>query len=117
MSSIVEYRDNVQPLNEYPARIISPSRPSACCADHMDILGPARIEGLWRYVYRRCAVCGYTVRNFYAVSWLALEEQWQRDCPDLTHWRIRLKRKHAMQGVQPIRKSKPAARRSCRTAA
>ena len=96
MPTIVEYRDQEQPVNEYPARIVSPPRPSACCAGSMETLGQGQIEGLWRYVYRRCPTCGYTVRNFYAVSWLALEEQWRREYPDLAHWRVRLKRKQAL---------------------
>jgi hypothetical protein len=96
MSTIVEYRDQAEPVNEYPGRIVSPSRPSACCAGNMETLGQGQIEGLWRYVYRRCRQCGFTVRSFYALSWLALEEKWRRESPDLAHWRVRLKRKEAL---------------------
>ncbi|HEY7676229.1 MAG TPA: hypothetical protein VIG69_04105 [Candidatus Methylomirabilis sp.] len=111
MPTIVEYRDQEQPVNEYPARIVSPPRPSACCARTMETLGRGQIEGLWRYVYRRCPTCGYTVRNFYAVSWLALEEQWRRECPDLAHWRVRLKRKRALLAEgQPVPGPRPASR-------
>lgn len=97
MSTIVEYRDQGAPLNEYPARIVSPSRPSGCCLGHMESLGPGQIEGLWRYVYKRCRLCGYTVRCFYALSYLALAQQWARECPDLAHWRVRLRRRQALQ--------------------
>ncbi len=111
MPTIVEYRDQEQPVNEYPARIVSPPLPSACCAGNMEALGRGQIEGLWRYVYRRCPVCGYTVRNFYALSWLALEEKWRREYPDLSHWRVRLKRKRALLGQgQPV----PVPQRSSR---
>lgn len=97
MATIVEYRDQVEPVNEYPARIVSPSRPSACCAGNMETLGNGQIEGLWRYIYKRCQRCGYTVRCFYALSWLALEEKWAQEGPDLAHWRVRLKRKHVLR--------------------
>jgi len=96
MATIVEYRDQAEPVNEYPARVVSPSRPSVCCVRGMKALGPGRIEGLWRYVYKRCDRCGYTVRCFYALSWVALEEKWAQECPDLGHWRLRLKRKQAL---------------------
>ena len=115
MATIVEYQDQVEPLNEYPARIVSPSHPSTCCTDHMEILGEGRIEGLWRYVYKRCRACGYTVRCFYAMSWAALAEKWAQECPDLAHWRVRLQRKQALlaQGLPaPKRPRSTAFRRS-----
>ncbi len=96
MATIVEYQDQAEPVNEYPARIVSPSRASACCAGNMERLGEGRIEGLWRYVYKRCRLCGYTVRCFYAISWVALAEKWAQESPDLAHWRVRLKRKEAL---------------------
>jgi hypothetical protein len=97
MATIVEYQDQVEPVNHYPARIVSPSQPSACCTDHMETLGEGRIEGLWRFVYKRCRRCGYTVRCFYAMSWAALAEKWARECPEVAHWRVRLKRKQALR--------------------
>lgn len=96
MATIVEYRDQVEALNEYPARIVSPSRPSGCCAGNMQTLGCGRVEGLWRYVYKRCRRCGFTVRCFYAVSYLALAEKWARECPDLAHWRVRQRRRQTL---------------------
>lgn len=101
MGTIVEYRDQVEPVNDYPARIVSPSRPSGCCIGNMQTLGHGQVEGLWRYMYKRCRRCGFTVRCFYAVSYLALAEKWARECPDLAHWRVRLRRRQALlaQGV------------------
>lgn len=71
-ATIVMYRDNAVPVNEYPNRIVSPSHAARCCADNMSILGPGRIEGTWRYRYHRCGVCGFTVRRAYGVSHLAV---------------------------------------------
>ncbi len=109
MATIVEYRDQAEPVNEYPARIVSPARPSGCCPGNMEPLGPGRVEGLWRYVYRRCRQCGFTVRCFYAVSYLALAEKWARECPDLAHWRVRLRRRQALlaQGLPVPERRRP----------
>ena len=109
MATIVEYRDQAEPVNEYPARIVSPARPSGCCPGNMETLGPGRVEGLWRYVYKRCRRCGFTVRCFYAVSYLALAEKWARECPDLAHWRVRLRRRQALlaQGVPEPERRRP----------
>jgi hypothetical protein len=74
MSSIVEYRQDVPPRNDYPRRIVSPPAPSACCLGHMAQVGPGGIDARWRFYYKRCAVCGYTVRYFYAPSFLAVFE-------------------------------------------
>jgi len=118
MATIVEYQDQAEPLNEYPARIVSPSRPSACCPGTMESLGEGQIEGLWRYVYKRCQRCGYTVRCFYAMSWVALAEKWAQDCPDLAHWRVRLKRKQGLlaQGMPAPTRPRGAAFRRMMTA-
>ena len=111
MATIVEYRDYVEPVNEYPARIVSPSRPSPCCTRNMETVGHGQIEGLWRYIYKRCHRCGYTVRSFYALSWLALEKKWAGEGPDLAHWRVRLRRKQVLQASgQPLPARPRAAR-------
>jgi hypothetical protein len=62
MASIVEYTDRKAAVNHYPARIVSPSRSSACCFTDMAEVGEEHTEGRWVYRYRRCASCGYTVR-------------------------------------------------------
>lgn len=62
MPSIVQYTDRKAAENHYPARIVSPSRPSACCFVEMEELGEEHREDRWVYRYRRCARCGYTVR-------------------------------------------------------
>ena len=74
MDNIIEYRDNRTPANDYPRRIVSPSAPSACCTDHMERIGRPAFDGNWRFFYKRCTVCGYTVRCFYAPSLLAIVE-------------------------------------------
>ena len=74
MTTIIEYRDNAVPLNAYPLRIVSPTRSSPCCTGHMQQVGRPAIEGAWRFCYRRCVICGYTVRHFYAPSLIAVLE-------------------------------------------
>ena len=63
LPSIVEYRDGAAPRNEYPTRIVSPSRPGACCAAHMVSVGAPQADSRWVFEYRRCERCGFTVRR------------------------------------------------------
>ncbi|HWU36097.1 MAG TPA: hypothetical protein VN203_00550 [Candidatus Acidoferrum sp.] len=74
MENIVEYRDDRAPANDYPQRIVSPTMPSACCMDHMQQIGHSGIDADWRFFYKRCPICGYTVRCFYAPSLTAVFE-------------------------------------------
>jgi hypothetical protein len=73
-NNIVEYRSDVAPSNDYPRRIVSPLTPSPCCLAHMDRIGHSAIDATWRFYYKRCVVCGYTVRCFYAPSLTAMFE-------------------------------------------
>jgi hypothetical protein len=74
MDSIIEYRDDEAPANDYPRRIVSPTGPSACCMDHMERIGNPGFDANWRFFYKRCRTCGYTVRCFYAPSLMAVFE-------------------------------------------
>ena len=74
MENIIVYRDDQAPANDYPRRIVSPTAASACCMDHMVRVGRAAFDANWRFFYKRCAMCGYTVRCFYAPSLTALLE-------------------------------------------
>ncbi len=62
MPTIVTYTDREPAINEYPQRIVSPSRPKSCCFTDMEEIGPAQREGRWELQYRRCRECGFTVR-------------------------------------------------------
>ena len=64
MATIVEYTDEKPRLNMYPKRIVSPVRARTCCARKMEQIGGIEREGERSYFYRRCKVCGYTVRHF-----------------------------------------------------
>ena len=68
MENIIEYRDDRAPANEYPKRIVSPTQPSPCCDAYMEEVGRHAKDASWRFFYKRCAVCGYTVRHIYAPS-------------------------------------------------
>ncbi|HYL80533.1 MAG TPA: hypothetical protein VEU07_06950 [Candidatus Acidoferrum sp.] len=74
MQNIIEYRDDRASTNEYPRRIVSPTAPSRCCLDHMQRIGRPAIDASWRFYYKRCSVCGYSVRCFYAPSLIAIFE-------------------------------------------
>ncbi len=75
MQNIIEFRDDVEPINDYPRRIVSPTLPSSCCTDHMQRIGHHEIDANWRFYYKRCTVCGYAVRCFYAPSLVSVLEQ------------------------------------------
>jgi hypothetical protein len=62
MPTIVEYADTKVPLNRYPHRIISPSHSSPCCFSDTEEIGPEAHGDHWVYRYKRCRVCGFTVR-------------------------------------------------------
>jgi hypothetical protein len=74
MENIVEYRSDLAPTNDYPRRIVSPLTPSPCCLANMARVGHSAIDATWRFYYKRCSVCGYTVRCFYAPSLTAMFE-------------------------------------------
>ena len=72
LMTIVRYDPTGQPNNRYPREIISPPSPSVCCRREMRRMGKMkRGEGGWPYFYKRCQVCGYTVREFVGYTELA----------------------------------------------
>ena len=74
MRSIVVYTDAKRPRKQYPHRILSPTHPRACCADHMKVVGTQhRDRG--KFVYMRCEKCGYTVRRFIGLDWRWIRTQ------------------------------------------
>jgi hypothetical protein len=75
MENIIEFRDDIPAVNDYPRRIVSPTVPSPCCTGHMQQVGHPEIDANWRFYYKRCAVCGYSVRAFYAPSLVSRLEQ------------------------------------------
>ncbi len=62
MPTMVEYTDSTPALNEYPMRIVSPTRPSPCCVHYMTPVGEETPEGRVIFRYKRCPHCGFTVR-------------------------------------------------------
>lgn len=62
MPTIVTYTDREPATNQYPMRIVSPSRPKSCCFSDMEEIGTAIQDERWIYQYRRCRECGFTVR-------------------------------------------------------
>lgn len=70
--TIVRYDAQGKPINRYPREIVSPPSPSDCCSRQMKRTGRMqRGEGGWPFFYKRCQVCGYTVREFLGYGELA----------------------------------------------
>ncbi len=92
MATIVEYTDLKAPQNQYPTRIVSPTRSKACCFSKMEDVGAVEQDGPWEVQYKRCRECGFTVRTILrAIPDAALirdlrqtlERSFQRNVPDL----------------------------------
>ncbi len=65
--SIVHYTDREQAREEYPFRIVSPLTPAGCCVAQNRIrIGRVEAEQGDSYFYKRCRVCGHTVRFFFS---------------------------------------------------
>lgn len=65
--SIVHYTEREQARVEYPLRIVSPPRPSSCCIErNRTQIGQTENDEGESYFYKRCSVCGHTVRFFFS---------------------------------------------------
>ena len=62
--TIVHYTTAEAPFNGYPRRIVSPPLAGSCCLDQMESVGHIHQDDELPYIYRRCKVCGHTVRQF-----------------------------------------------------
>lgn len=64
--NIIRYTDDESPRNDYPRRIVSPSKPSSCCSDeNREMVGNAReIEG-FKFCYKICRECGHAVKFYF----------------------------------------------------
>lgn len=72
--TIVEYTIEKRARNAYPRLIISPPSPSRCCATKMEQVGKIQRGDTCPYFYKRCRVCGFTVRHFLPVPTVELLE-------------------------------------------
>jgi hypothetical protein len=62
MFTIVTYTDTAPPRNQFPRHIISPTHSGPCCFAAMHLIGAVCREERYEYAYRRCRICGFTVR-------------------------------------------------------
>lgn len=72
--TIVKYTTEKAARNAYPRRIISPPSPSPCCATQMEQVGQIQRGDRWPYFYKRCRICGFTVRHILPVPKVELLE-------------------------------------------
>ncbi|HSB70047.1 MAG TPA: hypothetical protein VLT62_11995 [Candidatus Methylomirabilis sp.] len=64
MPTIVEYTQRKRPRNSYPEWMVSPTSAGPCCQGGMEPVGVPEPDGQWIFEYRRCRVCGFTVRAY-----------------------------------------------------
>lgn len=106
MATVVEYSTEKQPYNAYPQRIISPPCPGPCCVAHMERVGEIEREKGFPYYYRRCRVCGFTVKHFLPVEPVEISLQHLLEMFSEPH---RPSRVHALRGqMGRARKSSPS---------
>jgi hypothetical protein len=66
IKSIIVYTKDQKPRNDYPKRIVSPPFPAACCKDaNRERIGKVHEELGRNYYYKRCRVCGHTVKYYF----------------------------------------------------
>ncbi len=66
VKNIIRYTDEERPRNEYPRRIVSPLRPSACCRDeNREIVGSMREIDGFKFCYKICRECGHAVKFYF----------------------------------------------------
>ncbi len=66
LRNIIRYSDEQKPLNDYPKRIVSPTRAGPCCNDeNREVVGTIREVDGFKYCYKICQECGHAVRYFY----------------------------------------------------
>ncbi len=69
--NIIRYTDGEKPKNDYPKRIISPSKPTPrCCGNEKNKVQIGRIREVegFKFSYRICQKCGHAVRYFYPAA-------------------------------------------------
>lgn len=70
--TIVRYDPKCRPEDRYPREIISPPNPSSCCTGRMERIGRMQTgKAGWPFFYKRCQICGYSVREFLGYEELA----------------------------------------------
>ena len=67
--NIIRYLDSENPRNDYPKRIISPSKPSRCCNDdNREMVGSTREVDGFKFCYKICQKCGHAVKFFFPAA-------------------------------------------------
>ena len=84
VKNIIRYTDDDSPRNDYPKRIVSPVRPSACCRDeNREMVGSAREIDGFKFCYKICRECGHAVKFYFPSAGSTSEavkeyRQWKR---------------------------------------
>ena len=64
--NIIRYTDDEDPRNDYPKRIISPSKQSKCCVDDNRVMvGSVREVDGFKFCYKICDTCGHAVKYYF----------------------------------------------------
>ena len=64
--NIIRYTDDEDPRNDYPRRIISPSKQSKGCGDDNRVMvGSMREIDGFKFCYKICETCGHAVKYYF----------------------------------------------------
>ena len=67
--NIIRYTDDEKPSNDYPKKIISPTRPKKCCKDeNRTVVGTVREVDGFKFCYKICNDCGHAVKFYFPAA-------------------------------------------------
>ncbi len=66
VKNIIKYVDDEKPRNDYPKKIVSPTKPSRCCNDdNREMVGSKKEIDGFQFCYKICAKCGHAVKFYF----------------------------------------------------
>ena len=84
VKNIIRYTDEDKAENEYPKKIVSPTKPKKCCNDaNREVVGNTREIDGFKFAYKICKKCGYALKFYYPANQGTSEavqnyRQWKR---------------------------------------
>jgi hypothetical protein len=69
MKNIIKYVDDEAAQNEYPKKIVSPTKQSHCCKDeNRQMVGSTREIDGFKFCYKICQTCGHAVKFYFPAN-------------------------------------------------
>ncbi len=69
MKNIIKYVDDEAPRNEYPKKIVSPTKQSRCCKnENRQMVGSTREIDGFKFCYKICQECGHAFKYLFPAN-------------------------------------------------